>query len=186
VGYTSQQTDVGPTVGLRLVEHGTWSFPADNPDANGTVSSDADVIIEGFSPARARALWRFDAGRQPGLIDGRLTPALASAHSVIIRDARGRLVALNLASGSRRPVSSPARGWCRTQITYRQSIGYEVPEGTVHRYFGQRALSPCDGRSFRRMAAPPRAPAFIGGIGARSGDLIARTDLTGVVAAPIK
>lgn len=186
VGYTTPQTDLAPTVGLRLVERGTWSFPADAPDANGTVSSNANVLIEGFAPARARALWRFDAGREPGLIDGRLTPALVSAHTVVIRDARRRMVALDLASGARRPVSSTVRGWCRPLITYQQSLGYEVPEGTIHRYFGQRALVPCNSRSQRGVPAPSRAPAFVGDIGARGAGLVAWTEVSGVVATPVK
>ena len=100
-----------PRVGLRLVTRGTLSSRRNS--TNETVSADANATLEGFSPASGRALWRLDVGRNVGLINGRLIPAQIGPHTVVLRAARRRPVALNLVTGARRTVgvaSSSATG----------------------------------------------------------------------------
>jgi hypothetical protein len=184
-GYsTSEGRAGGETVGLRLVERGDLSFSRAHPTARGVVSTDARAVIEGFSPASGRTLWRFDAGRNSGLIDGRLIPAQTGAHTVILAGAGGRLIALDLAGGARRGVPDTARGWCRKTIVYRQKQGYAVEPGTADTYIGQYALSWCSARSQQPLAPPPAVPAFVGDIGARNAGVVAWSDSAGVIAAP--
>jgi hypothetical protein len=100
----------------------------------------------------------------------------------VLRDARGRLRALDLASGAR---SLPApRGWCRRDIVYHQTVGFDTGDGTEHVYLGQVALLPCSTATERRVVTPAAVPAFVGGIGASAAGLIAWTDRGGLFARP--
>jgi outer membrane protein assembly factor BamB len=184
-GYTTPDETDDERVGLRLVERGTLSFSPSANDLTPRLSADANAVIEGFSPATGRALWRFDAGRNTGLISAQLIPAQTGAHTVIVTGAGGRLVALDLASGARRAVPATARGWCRKPLNYRQRFGYDV-EGPAASalYVGQYAVVWCGARTQRRLAPPPQVPAFVGEIGARNAGLIAWSDTAGVIAEP--
>jgi hypothetical protein len=184
-GYQATGAPAGdPTVGLRLIERGRLDFSFTHPDAAATVSPDANATLEGFAPVSGRARWRFDAGRDVGLISGLLIPAQTAAHTVLLRSARAKLVALNLATGARAAVAANAHGWCRKVLTYRQDEGFDVGTGVVHTYTGQYALVSCAAASQRRLAPPPEVPAFVGAIGARNAGLIAWSDTAGVFAAP--
>jgi hypothetical protein len=171
-----------PTVGLRLVERGTLS--ARRTATAVTVSADANATLEGFSLVNGRARWRFDAGRNVGLLDGRLIPAQTGPHTIVLRSASGRLVALNLATGARRAVAATARGWCRRLPTYRLDDGYETGTITYYDYVGQYALEPCSAGSQKSLAPPPAVPAFLGDVGAGNAGLIAWSTTRGVFAAP--
>jgi hypothetical protein len=115
-----------------------------------------------------------------------LLPAQLSATTVVLRNTRGELVAVNLRTGRRRPVAPSAHGWCNGQITYKLNVAYPPGSGagTTH-YVGQLALFPCTAAG-KRVTAPDRVPAFIGAVGARGGSLIAWTDIRGVFAAPAR
>jgi outer membrane protein assembly factor BamB len=184
-GYSApEQARASMTVGLRGVERGTVTYSRSNPGAPGIVSRDARVTVEGFAPASGRTLWRFDAGRNTGLINLTLTPPQVGLNAVLLTGTGGKLVSLNLASGARSSVSSTAHGWCRKLLTYRQTVGYKTDVGTFHTYIGQDALVSCGARSRHRLAPPPTVPAWLGGIGARNAGLIAWSDTAGVIAEP--
>jgi hypothetical protein len=171
-----------PTAGLRLVERGTES--GRRTATTVTVSADASATLEGFSLANGRARWRFDAGRNVGLIEGRVIPAQTGPHTIVLRSAKGRLVALNLATGARRAVAATAPGWCRRLPIYHLDDGYEVSGTTYHDYVGQYALEPCSAGSQKPLAPPPAVPALVGGFGASNAGLIAWSATRGVFAAP--
>ena len=183
-GYSTPDEGPGTRVGLRAVERGTVSYSNSHPDAPGTVSRDARIRLEGFAPATGRTVWRFDAGRNTGLLDFASSPAQIDANTVLLTGDRGNLFSIDLASGARRTLTGDARGWCRRLIRYRQNAGYDTGSGTVHTYIGQSALVWCAARSQRRLAPPPTVPGFVGDIGARNGGLIAWADTGGVIAAP--
>jgi hypothetical protein len=175
-----------PRVGLRLVARGTWSFPADPTKvSNGTISRDAEAVLQGSALASGRTLWSFQTGRNVGLIAGTLLPPRTAADTIVIRDARGRLRELNLERGTRRTAPSDTLGWCRRPMKYRQSVGYEVDGTEITDYTGQHALSPCAVATGRRVAVPARLPAFLGDIGARSATLIIWSVTSSVSAAPV-
>jgi outer membrane protein assembly factor BamB len=186
-GYaTSEQPAREPRVGLRLVARGTWSFPADPAKvSDGAVSRDARAVVQGFALSSGRTLWSFEAGRNVGLIRGTLLPPRTGADTIVIRDARGRLRELNLERGTRREAPSGTVGWCRTPMEYRQSLGYEIDGTEITDYTGQLTLFPCAAATSRRVAVPAQLPAFLGDIGARSGNLIIWSDTSGVSAAPV-
>jgi hypothetical protein len=171
---------------VRLVTRGTLSYPADpDSESDGAVSRDARAVLQGFSPASGLTLWSFDAGRNVGLIRGTLNPPLIDATTIAIRDLHGRLRALDLEHGTRRFLPSDTVGWCRAPIFYRQNLGYEIDGTKITDYVGQESLFPCAAATGDRVVAPAGPPAFLGDIGARSGDLIVWSDTSGVRAAPV-
>src|SRR3954469_10783863 len=109
------------TVGLRLSARGRLS--GRQTTAAVDVSADARATLEGFAPATGRARWRFDAGHDVGLIDGRLIPAQPGPHALVRRGAGGRRVSLDLAAGARRAVAPSAAGWCRRIVIYNPDDG---------------------------------------------------------------
>ena len=134
--------------------------------------------------SRGRTRWRFAAGRNVALISHQLQPTRLDADTIAIRDAGGKLVALDLRSGSRRPLQPDAHGWCRAEILYRQSYRYPgTPVGTPSLYAGQPSLFPCTARQ-RRLPTPRRAARFVGEIGAAAHGLVAWADKTAVHAVP--
>jgi PQQ-like domain len=171
-----------PTVGLRLVERGTSTA---RRGANTlTVSADANATLEGFSPANGRTRWRFDSGRNVGLLEGRLIPAQTGPHAIVLRSASHKVVALNLATGARRAVAATVQGWCRRLSTFRLDDGYEVGATTYYDYVGQYALEPCSAGSQKPLAPPAAVPAFLGDVAASNAGLIAWSSTRGVFAAP--
>jgi PQQ-like domain len=170
------------TVGLRLIAQGRISGRQTTTDVD--LSADARATLEGFAPATGRARWRFDAGHNVGLIEGRLIPAQTGPHTIVLRAAGGRVVALDLATGERRAVAASAVGWCRRIVIYHLDDGYDVGGTTHHQYVGQYALGPCAARSQGPTPTPAAAPAFVGDIGARSAGLLAWSANDGVFAAP--
>jgi PQQ-like domain len=186
-GYdTANMMTKGPRVGLRLVETGTVSFAKSGPP-NPVVSHRARVTIQGFSPARGRTIWSFDAGRNVGLMTQLLIPAQVGPNTIVLRDRRGRPVALDLAKGSSRAVPGTAQGWCSKPIQYRQAIGYETGDSPlVHDYVGQFALFRCTASTQHRVPVPSRVQAFLAAIGTRSAGLIAWSDTSGVIARPVR
>jgi outer membrane protein assembly factor BamB len=183
-GYSAPEQTQPITVGLRAIERGTVSYSRGHVETPAIVSRDARVTVEGFAPTSGRTLWRFDTGRNTGLLAFTLIPAQVGASTVVLTGAGDKLVSLNLASGARRAVAGDARGWCRKFVTYRQTAGYETAVGTSHTYIGQYALVACAARSQKRLAPPPTVPAWVGDIGARNAGLIAWSDTAGVIAEP--
>jgi outer membrane protein assembly factor BamB len=172
------------TVGLRLVERGTATYSTADPNPRATISKDTDAVLEGFSPATGRARWRFDAGRDLGLIQASANPPQTGAQTIVLRGASGRLVELDLASGARRPVPAGAPAWCRKVVTYHQDAGYDLGDRVTHTYIGQYGLRPCAAGSQRPLAVPAAVPSFVAGIGATNAGLVAWSDTKGVFAAP--
>jgi hypothetical protein len=148
-------------------------------------SRNARVILEGFSPGTGRKQWRFDAGHNVGLITfAAVLPPQVGSNRVLLRDARGRTVAVNLADGSRARVRGKASGWCKRPIFYKQSVRYQGSTGPIEQYVGQFAIFPCDAAG-RRIAQPKRVAAFVGALGARLNGLVAWTETKKIVAAPV-
>jgi hypothetical protein len=116
------------------------------------------------------------------LIDVSDVGAQTGPLTIALLDDHGRVRALDLRSGRRsRP---PATGWCRRDITYRQTVGFDTEDGTVHEYVGQPGLLPCSATTERRIATPSPVPAFVGAIGAAAAGLVAWTDTGSVFARP--
>ena len=168
-----------PALGIRTVSTGTFSGRADS-DRPLTLSRDARVTLEGFDPATGGTRWRFRG--DVSLIDATDVGAQTGPLTIALLDDRGRVRALDLRSGRRsRP---PATGWCRRDITYRQTVGFDTEDGTLHEYVGQPGLLPCSAATERRIATPSPVPAFVGAIGAAAAGLVAWTDTGGVFARP--
>jgi outer membrane protein assembly factor BamB len=172
----------GTSVGVRMRARGTISG---DPSGSGlpVASSDARAVLEGFDPRSGRTRWTFDAGHNPGLLtQTRLPPQVAA--STIALGARGHFTALDLANGRHRTLDSSARVWCTKITQYKERSPYQPSSGPpITTYLGQYALYPCRPDA-RRLSAPSRAPAFLGGIGARAAGLVAWSDTSGVVAVP--
>jgi hypothetical protein len=173
--------DEGPSVGLRLRDRGTIN----EYDSVTTLSGDADVSIEGFDPATGRTLWRFDAGRDLGLIFQDEMPPMTGPHTIVLRNRAGRLERLDLATGVHEPVSAGDSAWCRTALAYQMASGYHGKRGgpPVHTYTGQPTLFPCNSR-MQAIPIPDHAPSLVASIGARWHDLVIWNDGPGLVARP--
>jgi hypothetical protein len=179
--YTSPETVAaeGPSIGLREVMTGTASIPMSG--AAPKFSSGASVTLQGFDPETGKTRWAFKAGFNGGLVSGQLIPARIDVDTIVLRDRAGRLVGLNLRTGSSRPVSPSRAGWCRKVITYQLS-GSAYYGGKSGQYVGQSGLYPCTGTG-RRLATPANVPALVGRIGASSAGIVAWTDTVAVHAA---
>jgi PQQ-like domain len=173
-----------PTVGLRTVSTGTFSGPAGS-NADLVPSRDATARVEGFSPATGRTRWRFDAGHSLALLNAAAPLPQIALNTVVLRDARRRLRALDLATGARRAIPATTAAWCRSPITYRQTVGFDTADGTIHDYSGQSALFACTGAIQRRLATPAAVPAFVSAIGERAAGLTAWADRGGLFARPL-
>jgi hypothetical protein len=156
------------TVGVRIRSRGTLTITRGGQPQ---LSPDTRVAIEGFDLASGRTRWSFDLGRNSDVIM-RTQLALAARNSIVVRDARRRLVALDLGDGSTVPMSAAAGAWCRKKIVY------------ANRYAGQDAAFPCTAAN-RKRSEPRSVPAFIAEIGARVGGLAVWTDTKGLRAAPV-
>jgi outer membrane protein assembly factor BamB len=165
-----------PRVGVRLRMTGTLTQP---PNSDLVISPDAAVTIEGFDFASGRTLWTFDAGHNVDLIENTPLPQ-TGASTVLLPDAGGTLVRLDLETGAHRPAAEDVTAWCLGHT------GYNAPnvEGKPTQYRGQLAVFACNARG-RRVARPDSVPAFVGRIGTRVGRLAVWSDTNGVVAAPV-
>jgi outer membrane protein assembly factor BamB len=170
--YSSAGSAAGPVVGLRLRSTGTMTVVR-RDSLRPLASPDEHTVIEGFAPATGRTLWTFDAGHDPRLLGLAVPPAQVAAYTVILTAPDGRLVALNLANGSTRPVPGAAIVWCRSLVTYSTNN---------QEYLGQYGMFPCDAQQ-QPVPTPQRAPSFVGAIGASADGLIAWSESSAVVAA---
>jgi outer membrane protein assembly factor BamB len=166
----------GPSVGLREVMRGNASFTPGSGSPQ--ISQDASLTIQGFDPATGRTLWAFDAGRNTGLISGQLVPPRTDTDTIVVRDRAGRLVALNLRTGSSRRFRSSRTGWCRSTITYRlsNSVYYGGKSG---QYVGQAGLYACTGNG-GRISTPRRVPDLVRRIGAAAEGIVAWADTNAI------
>jgi hypothetical protein len=165
-----------PSIGIRVVSTGTLSGP--DEDNAFTPSRVVDAKLEGFDPRTGRALWRFDAGRNFGLVAQTDFGAQTGPLQLALRDAEGRLRVVDLATGRRS--AAPARGWCRREIEFRQTVAVDGE----HVYEGQPALLPCSTATERRVGTPATVPAFVAAVGATVSGLVAWTDRGGLFARP--
>jgi hypothetical protein len=171
-----------PTVGVRSLERGTVSV-ATNGNSLPVPARSARIAFEGFAPRTGRTLWRYDVGHVPALITEAALPARLSRTSIALVS-RNQAVALDVATGAHHAIATSTRAWCRHIVLYKQSAAYHAGNGhALTTYVGQYALSPCTAAG-RRLAAPPRVPAFVGAIGARAGGLVAWSDTGAVFARP--
>jgi hypothetical protein len=93
------------------VSTGTFSVPAGS-NANFVLSRDATARLEGFAPASGRTLWRFVLGDPRPVLNGGEALPQAGLSTVVVRDARQRIRALELATGARTAIAATAAVWC--------------------------------------------------------------------------
>jgi outer membrane protein assembly factor BamB len=150
--------------------------------ASAHVSRNATASLDGFDPKSGRTLWQFKAGHDVRLLTQLSLPPQTGLTTIVLRDSSGRLVTLDLATGSRKPTTAQAPAWCRSQTFYKERVP-SSPRANLSAtvYVGQPSLYPCTSAG-ARAAAPTRVPAFIGAIGARMDGLLAWSDRAGVVA----
>ena len=143
------------------------------------VSRGTRGILEGLDPARGGVRWSVALAPDAQVLGLYAVPPLVGVRTVVLRR-NGTLVAVDLLNGSTRKLTS-GLAWCRTAIVY--SLKDAAGTGKEP-YIGQYSLTPCSAAG-GRVAAPPRAPAFVGAFGAKSADIVAWSDKTGVFARPI-
>jgi hypothetical protein len=96
----------------------------------------------------------------------------------------GRLVTLDLQTGTSHAVSATTRAWCRPILQYHERLAYPTAGGgSTNQYTGQPALEPCTSAG-HATSAPSSIPSFVAAIGARSGNIIAWSTKNGIAAAP--
>ena len=181
-GYNSASTvdSGGPSVGVGLSATGTeTAVPNSGPSAT-TVSAGAQATLEGFDPATGRILWRFAAGRNPGLLTSHIFPPQVGASTIVLK-MPGKLVALNLATGSQQQTTATAPAWCRNLVEYHEQIPYRADGISSKIYIGQFGLYPCTSAQ-KPLATPKPIPAFVSAIGAHADGLVAWAENTGVIA----
>ncbi|MEZ5101970.1 MAG: hypothetical protein R3C15_19650 [Thermoleophilia bacterium] len=178
----SRQGSSPPTVALRT--RGRLVIDADEVAKAPALSNDATAVIEGFDPVTGRTVWSFDAGRNVGLLTLRRIPAQVGATRLALPSAN-RVVSLDLRTGTRRPIESSSRGWCRRFIFYKLAESSSSPGSPLVDYVGQAALEPCDAAGHARPR-PGRVPSFLGKLAARAGDLVIWADRGGLHAAPVR
>jgi outer membrane protein assembly factor BamB len=179
-GYSSVSATTGPSVGVRLVEHGTASFSVHGGTPR--FSPDASVTLEGFDLATGKTRWSFNAGRNTRLMTGLSVPARIDSNTIAISDRRGQLFALDVRTGATRPIRATLRAWCEKTILYHLAhTGYYGGQGGL--YVGQAGLSPCTA-SGQRSPQPATIPSLVRDIGATTSGITAWTDNHTVHAEP--
>jgi outer membrane protein assembly factor BamB len=178
-GYTSPSTGTAASVGLRMVDTGTVTYPLSGGKPK--VSANASVTIQGFDPKTGRTKWSFRAGRNIPLMSNEAVPPQITS-TVMVLKAGSRLVALDLRSGRTRRLAPAAHAWCQHIITYRLAhTSYYGGRGGM--YTGQEGLFPCT-VSGKRIAPPRKIPGFVRRLGATTGGMTAWTDTHAVHAGP--
>jgi len=103
-----------------------------------------------------------------------------TAYVVALPAPGGGMTALNLATGTRRPVSPATPAWCEPLVFYKAQPEVSFGGVTSDTRFGQRALEPCQA-SGHSAAVPPAVPGFIGTV---AGGFTVWSEPSAVVAAP--
>ncbi len=166
-----------PTMGLRLRVTGT--ITTSTSDETPRLSPGGDVTIEGFDLATGKTLWSYDAGSDVALVDQ--MPPLIGPDTVALPTSNGQMVALSLATGKHRPVSSAAVGWCPSSVTYKTKVGYPTDiGGTVYQRIGASGFEPCTAVG-DTAPQPSSVPSFAGVV---VGGLTVTSDSTEVAATP--
>ena len=179
-GYSNPEDANSPGAATGLLLRSRGSATIGSTSFAPRLSADARTSIEGIDPKNGRKLWSFDAGRNAGLILQTRLPPQTDDHTIVLRDKQRHLVALDLENGSRRRVADPVRAWCKALVLYENNVPYN---GKVTDHVGQYALHPCNGDG-KRLARPRSAPAFLGHLGARVGNLVAWSDTKALSALP--
>jgi outer membrane protein assembly factor BamB len=149
-------TDRGPSLGVRLRAHGLLKVRLGGAE-DLSLSRGARGVLEGFDPATGRTTWRFDAGRNVGLLTQTGLPALTGRSQVLLSDAAGHPVMLDLATGHTTKPDSHTDAWCRADTNYRlRSRPYGAVGKSPHKYVGEDARYRCDARGHR--SADPTDP----------------------------
>jgi hypothetical protein len=137
------------------------------------------VTIEGFDLAAGKTLWSYDAGSDADLVDQ--TPPLIGPDIVALPKSGDRMVALNLATGKHRPVSSSAVGWCPSSVVYKTQVGYPSDVGgTTYQRLGASGFEPYTA-SGDTASQPSSVPSFAGVV---VGGLTVTSDSSEVAATP--
>jgi outer membrane protein assembly factor BamB len=181
--YTSDSDAraTGPTIGLRLRAHGVLS--GSTTAIGATASRDAGGVLEGFDPATGHTRWKFDFGRDVGLLTQLRLPPRVSSHQIVLRTAAGRPVVVDVLTGQRVAAGGVSLAWCSTAVSYHMAVGYSAGGRTVHDYIGQYAVSPC--RPVGGAAtAPARGTDAMRGLFAETAGELAWMQKGAVVAVP--
>jgi len=176
---TSDATKAGPLVGVRVRASGrvTVRFRTERSVRR---SPDVRVALEGFDLANGRTLWSVDLARTADVALQSAAP-VGAHHDVVLRDAEGDAVLVDLETGRTSPVRSQTRVACQRDTSYRVALAYRTARGSTHHYSGQPALFSCAADGHRISGAPPNAARVaLGG-----GELSVWTDVTGVYAAGV-
>jgi outer membrane protein assembly factor BamB len=167
-----------PTHGVRLRITGTLTHTSFE-DYEGTWSDDGKVTIEGFDQRTGRTTWTFDAGHSQNLLHGSSFPR-SDESAVVVADAKGTLVTLDLATGKHDPVADDLVAWCSEPTTYEVSPPYDSTRN-ITSYVGEGSRFACDpGGS--RTDAPATIPSWVG---ATAGGHITWSDTNAVVSVAV-
>jgi hypothetical protein len=116
--------------------------------------------VEGFDLATGRTLWSVDAGANVALAQETAPPQIGQ-EVVILLNAAGTPMALNLMNGTESPVPAGATAFCQAMTSY-TGPAYENGLGANSTmYTGGAAEFPCS-PSGQAVAAPSKAPTFAG------------------------
>jgi hypothetical protein len=149
-------TDRGPSLGVRLRAHGLLRVRLGGAEGM-SLSRGAHGVLEGFDPATGRTTWRFDAGRNVGLLTYTKLPALTGRTQVLLSDAAGHKVLLDLATGHTTKPDTHTDAWCRDDTTYHlRKRPYGAVGDAPQKYVGEDARYRCDSRGHR--SADPTHP----------------------------
>jgi outer membrane protein assembly factor BamB len=166
-----------PTMGLRLRITGT--ITTSTSDMTPRLSPGGNVTIEGFDLATGKTLWSYDAGSDVALVDQ--MPPLIGPEIVALPRSGDQMVALNLATGKHRLVSSAAVGWCASSVVYKTKVGYPNGSGgTTYQRLGASGFEPCTA-SGDTTSEPASVPSFAGVV---VGGLTVTSDSSEVAATP--